>query len=261
LSESAGLPGAEGRAFEQYAAWYDAFNEGKDYGAEARYVVGKVKAWQPAPASWLDLGCGTGKHLAFLQSQGICVEGVDASPAMIARARMAHPEILFHVADARDFRVTGKRDVIGMLFHVLSYQTSDPAVAATFASVSAHLAPRGVFVFDFWHTEGVLRDPPGVRVRETRVQGRRLFRIARPTEDRERSLIDIRYEFRWDAPEGPVASEERHVMRHFTKGELEMFLRDAGLEILQSEGWMQPGSTLGPEHWYGLICARKRDGT
>ena len=69
---------AAARAFDQYAAWYNAFNEGKDYVAEARYVLEKAKTWQPAPERWLDIGCGTGNHLAYLQSQGIEVEGVDA---------------------------------------------------------------------------------------------------------------------------------------------------------------------------------------
>ena len=248
-------------AFDRYAAWYDAFNQGKDYAAEARYVLARVKAWQPAPATWLDIGCGTGNHLAVLQSAGIAVEGVDASPEMIARARIAHPEIPFHVATAQEFRLHGMRDVISMLFHVLNYHPTDAAVAATLENVAAHLAPRGLFVFDFWHGGGVQLDPPAVRVREARVDGRPLFRTARPTEDRARSLIDIRYEFRWDSPEGPVAYEEHHALRHFTAKELEGFLGRAGLDVLACEGWMQPGRALQPQEWYGLICARKRDRT
>jgi SAM-dependent methyltransferase len=246
------------RAFDQYAASYDAFNAGKDYAAEADYVLGRVAPWQPAPRRWLDVGCGTGNHLACLAARGIAVEGVDASAAMIAQARVAHPAIPFQVATAQAFRLDGDRDVVSMLFHVLSYQVSDHAVEATVANVAAHLAPGGIFVFDFWHTGGVLHDPPGRRIRDARLGGRPLFRVARPTEDRARSRIDIHYEFRWDSPEGPVAYEEDHAMRHFTPSGLEAFLGRAGLEIVACEGWMKP--VLGAEDWYGLACARKRGG-
>jgi SAM-dependent methyltransferase len=249
--------GASARAFDQYATWYDAFNEGKDYTAEAEYILHKVRAWQPAPKRWLDVGCGTGNHLAHLHSLGIQVEGVDASPSMVAQARAAHLQIPFRVASAQEFRLDGKRDVISMLFHVLSYQTTDRAVARTLENVAAHLAPRGIYVFDFWHTEGVLLDPPGPRVREARVGERRLFRIARPTEDRARHLIDVHYDFCWDSPEGPVVHEEDHAMRHFTAGELQAFLARSGLAVVTCEGWMHQRA-LRPTDWYGLVCARRQ---
>jgi SAM-dependent methyltransferase len=249
-------PGAG--AFDQYAAWYNAFNRDKDYAAEARYVLEKVRLWQPTPRCWVDIGCGVGNHLAFLQSQGISVEGLDTSRAMIAQARIGHPTIPFRVATAQSFHLQGERDVISMLFHVLSYQTAESAVARALENVAAHLAAPGVLVFDFWHTGGVLRDPPSVRVREARVGNRQLFRIARPTEDGNRRRVDIRFEFRWDAPDGPVAHEEDHSLRHFTEDELAAFLERAGLDVLTCEGWMRDRA-LRPEDWYGLICARKRD--
>ena len=242
-------------AFREYAPWYDAFNLGKDYAAEAEYVLERTGTWMPSPQSWLDIGCGTGNHLRFLHSRGIRVEGLDISPSMIERARLAHPEIAFHVGSVQGFRLPGARDVISMLFHVMSYQTTDRAIRDALGNVSGHLAPRGVLVFDFWHTDAVLRDPPGTRVREARVGDRRLFRISRPTEDRNLSRVDVHFEFRWDSPEGPLAHQETHALRHFTARELEAFLADAGMSVLTCEGWMQR-RPLGPDDWYGLICAR-----
>ena len=62
----------------------------------------------------LDLGCGTGKLLAFLEpSRGV---GVDFSPATIDVARQNHPELEFYVGDieSRDDleQVEGTFDVI-----------------------------------------------------------------------------------------------------------------------------------------------------
>jgi SAM-dependent methyltransferase len=54
----------------------------------------------PEGARVLDLGCGTGSLLASLKpSRGV---GVDFSPAMIKRAKGAHPELEFIVGDIED---------------------------------------------------------------------------------------------------------------------------------------------------------------
>src|SRR3954452_25376608 len=48
----------------------------------------------------LEIGCGTGDTLASLQpSVGV---GVDFSPAMVAKAREAHPQLEFRIGDAED---------------------------------------------------------------------------------------------------------------------------------------------------------------
>ena len=244
-------------AFDRYATWYDAFNRDKDYAAEIRHVIDQVTPWCPQPRRWLDIGCGTGKHVAGLQAQGIDAEGLDASPAMVAQARTSYPQFSFHVGTAQDFQLPGGWDVISLLFHVMSYQTSDANVNDALACVARHLDRSGVLVFDFWHTGGVLHDPPSRRVRESQVNGRRLFRIAQPSENRALRRIDIRYEFRWDAPDGPGAHEEKHSMRHFSPAELTEFLGRAGFEVVSCKGW-QRESFPGPGDWYGLICARRQ---
>jgi hypothetical protein len=117
-----------------------------------------------------------------------------------------------------------------------------------------HLAPDGVLVFDFWHTDAVVRDPPTSRIREAMIDGRQMFRIARPTEDVPARRVDIEYEFRWDAVDGPVAERATHAMRHFTADELAAFLDDAGLLILSCESWMER-RPLRQDDWYGVILA------
>ncbi|HEX6886670.1 MAG TPA: methyltransferase domain-containing protein [Candidatus Nanopelagicales bacterium] len=51
----------------------------------------------------LDLGCGTGRHAGALAAAGALVVGLDADPAMLARARAEHPDIAFVAADAAEF--------------------------------------------------------------------------------------------------------------------------------------------------------------
>jgi SAM-dependent methyltransferase len=241
-------------AFEGAADWYDLFNKEKDYGAEVAYLLEKIRRWQREPRTWLDIGCGTGRHLASLASRGIAVDGVDRSPAMIQRARAAHPEISFHVGTAQGFSLPRPYDAVSMLFHVLNYQTSDAMVREALRNVAGHLATNGVFVFDFWHTDAVLAEPPVSRAREARVGERTLVRISHPSEDRVRDRIEVRFEFRWDSPSGPVAHEETHSLRHFSRAGISRFLDEAGMRVLLCEGWMRD-RPLAATDWYGLVCA------
>jgi trans-aconitate methyltransferase len=48
----------------------------------------------------LDLGCGTGPLAKQIADAGADPLGVDASPAMVAKARSAYPDLRFEVADA-----------------------------------------------------------------------------------------------------------------------------------------------------------------
>ncbi len=68
----------------------------------------------PPASRILDLGCGTGKLLAFLKpSRGV---GIDFSPAMIEVARQNHPELEFYVGDVESSndleQVEGTFDVV-----------------------------------------------------------------------------------------------------------------------------------------------------
>lgn len=48
----------------------------------------------------LDIGCGTGHHVALLSSKGLDVLGIDISPSMINKAKKNFPDYKFDVADA-----------------------------------------------------------------------------------------------------------------------------------------------------------------
>ena len=146
-----------------------------------------------------------------------------------------------------------------MLFHVASYHAGEGELARSFAALAARMAAADLLLFDFWHTGGVLRDPPARRVRSVEVDGRRLFRIATPREDRARSRIDVHYAFRRDAEDGEIVHEEDHALRHYTADELDDCARAAGLATLGCWGWGSDGP-LSESDWYGLACLRRTSG-
>jgi SAM-dependent methyltransferase len=82
-----------------YANIYDhlVFNQIKN-----DYEVGEiVNSTTPSTVSKiLDVGCGTGHHVAMLNSKNLDVIGIDTSPSMIKRAKTLYPNYDFSVADA-----------------------------------------------------------------------------------------------------------------------------------------------------------------
>jgi ubiquinone/menaquinone biosynthesis C-methylase UbiE len=50
----------------------------------------------------LDVGCGTGHHVASLASQNLNILGIDISPSMINKAKENFPQYNFIVGDALD---------------------------------------------------------------------------------------------------------------------------------------------------------------
>jgi SAM-dependent methyltransferase len=84
---------------EFYVSIYDmlVYNETKNKYEIAELI--KVADLNNA-ASVLDVGCGTGHHVALLQDKGISATGLDVSKAMIKKAAKQYPECDFQVGDA-----------------------------------------------------------------------------------------------------------------------------------------------------------------
>lgn len=84
-----------------YADIYDylVFNNLKD-----DYEVGYImnSASPSSKSKILDIGCGTGHHVALLGSKGLDVLGIDNSPSMIKKAKENFPDYKFEVGDALD---------------------------------------------------------------------------------------------------------------------------------------------------------------
>ena len=100
----------------------------------------------PANPEMLDLGCGTGRPLAgWLIDQGARVTGVDGAPAMIERARAAHPGQDWHVADMRALPALGPFDGV-LAWHSFFHLApgDQPAMIEGFARLTR---PGGALMF------------------------------------------------------------------------------------------------------------------
>ena len=115
----------------------------ESFGIITRLGAGVVELLGPQPGERIiDLGCGTGALTAQIAAAGADVVGIDASEAMIARARELHPELRFEVAKGEDFSL--EVPVNAVFSNAALHWMSPPEAVA--AAVARALEPGGRFV-------------------------------------------------------------------------------------------------------------------
>lgn len=99
------------------------------------------------PESVLEIGCGTGRALAYLARQGVKATGVDLSPVMVAKVeeRWGPTGARFHCAEVREYlaSATDTYDAVYSIFGAAWF--TDPS--KLFPLVRRRLNPGGIFVF------------------------------------------------------------------------------------------------------------------
>ena len=226
--------------FQDYAYYYNAFYQDKDYRAESAQVDMLLKKYGNDIKSIVNYGCGTGRHDIELAKIGYQCMGIDMSSLMIDIARQnvkdENINIDFSVEDIRSYEPISKYDAVISLFHVMSYQNSNEDILKAFQSARKALDKYGLFLFDVWYGPGVLSDKPAVRAKEIADDKYKLIRIARPVMHDKTNVVDVCYEVLVIDKESNETKtiNEVHSMRYFFRPELEFYLMAAGFELVDN---------------------------
>jgi SAM-dependent methyltransferase len=128
-----------------YQARFDALAaSGADVHGEAAFA----RSLQPAPASVLDAGCGTGRVAIELARHDIEVVGVDVDASMLAVARRAAPGIEWIEHDLATLDLGRTFDAVLMAGNVPLF-TPRGTQAALVAGCARHVGPRGGLIAGF----------------------------------------------------------------------------------------------------------------
>ena len=183
----------------------------------------------------LELGCGTGRVLLPIASEGIPCTGLDASPEMLdaLRARASEPVPRLVCARMQDFDLGGERfALILAAFRGFQHLYTVEDQLACLARVRAHLAPGGRFAFDVFNPRLDriwAEEVPETEDLRFRYEGDEVVRYCHTRRDRPSQLIylTMRYECWRD---GEVVGNEIATfrMRWFTRYELEHLMARAG---------------------------------
>lgn len=100
-----------------------------------------------ADAFVVDLGCGNGALSKILTEKGYRVLGIDASTDMIETAKKIYPDIKFQVADATEFQLQEKADVIfsNAVFHWIDADRQEKLIG----NISNQLMQGGQLICEF----------------------------------------------------------------------------------------------------------------
>ncbi len=98
----------------------------------------------------LELAVGTGRVALPLAARGLTVEGVEASPEMVAhlRAKAGGADLPVTIGDMADVPVAGPYRLVFLVFNTLFNLVSEERQAACFRNVARVLAPGGAFVIE-----------------------------------------------------------------------------------------------------------------
>ena len=242
----------------EYAAAYDALYHDKDYVAEVDRIEDVFSIHGTGPVRRvLDLGCGTGGHARLLAERGYQVVGVDRSAAMLERARERASGVRFELCEIADLDLGETFDAVLMMFAVLGYHAGNADVQAALRAVRRHLHPGGLFICDVWYGPAVLHEGPSERIKVIGGDEDQVIRVASGHLDERHHLCTVRYQL-WRLEHGRLAGQvrEQHRMRYFFPLELELFVSEAGLELVRLGAF--PGLDDEPSSatWNAAVVAR-----
>jgi ubiquinone/menaquinone biosynthesis C-methylase UbiE len=241
--------------YSKLARIYDALYSFKNYEAEAKRLHEIITEKKTSPGNvLLDVACGTGMHLSFLQKY-YSVEGIDLTPEMLEVARARHPLISFHQGDMRSFNLGHRFDVITCLFSSIGYMKSPADLRDAVINMARHLQPGGVLIIEPWLTEetwtrGVIHplfvDKPD-------------FKIARMTMSSTNGRMSVsEWHMLIGTPDNIEYLTQKHELFLFSDAEYIEAINAAGLDIsYDQKGLMNRGLfigtsiTLKPKRRYG----------
>lgn len=234
--------------FDELAPYYDVWLEEKDYRAETARLATLARRYsRSTPRTWLDVACGTGRHLQFLREE-FEVEGVDASHRMLEIARRRLPGVSLRSGDMRTFDLHREFDVVTCLFGAIGHLTAVTDVRRTFANFARHLTPGGVCIVEPWIQPSAFRDGL-VHVMRHEGEGSILLRVAYSRRDGRTSEIECHY----------LVAEPGRGVRHFREVNRGVMLSRAEIVRIAASVDLRPtflarGLTPGR----GLLVAARR---
>jgi len=238
-----------------YAQCYDSIHIGKEYEKEISSITRLLEknGINLQKLSVLDFGAGTGMHAKALKTRGISVEAYEPSTFMAERATENCESLKVYTEYSE---IKNRYQIVLSLFDVLSYQVTKQDLNRYLNEISNLLTSTGYFLFDSWHTPGVLLDPPTIREKQFEHNGELWMRTVTPITTGLDDVFDLRIELS-SATDLTVHYSSKHKLKSYSIQEIEKALTLNGFEIINSGDTTNWDSSDSETSWRFLILARK----
>ena len=232
--------------FSKSAHIYDnLYEEFRDYNGQSVQINKWIKERKPNATKLLDVACGTGLHLSYLNS---CYEvaGVDISPAMIEIAKSRNPDIPIWTGDMRNFNIERTFDAIICMFSSITYADTAEGLNRTLTNFARHMNRGGVCIIEPFVTPEVWRDGR-VGLRTTDSADKKVVMVDRAKRIDRRVQREIIYIVA--SPDRLDQIHENYTFPLFTREEYENAFRSSGFDV----EYIQKGFVEGRGMYIGIL--------
>jgi SAM-dependent methyltransferase len=109
-----------------------------------------------------DIGCGSGREVAWLNASGFPAVGFDASEGLLAEARSRYPNLTFAHAELPELRGVAAGSYDNLLCETVIMHLDPALIGPSVRRMLEHVKPGGIFYLSWRVTEGVdIRDSNG----------------------------------------------------------------------------------------------------
>jgi SAM-dependent methyltransferase len=114
------------------------------------------------PGATADIGCGSGRDVAWLSANGFAAVGYDPSAGLLAQARARYPDLVFHSAALPALEGIADASFVNVLCETVIMHLPREDVGPSVQRLLAILAPGGTLYLSWRVTSGAdLRDGQG----------------------------------------------------------------------------------------------------
>ncbi len=214
-------------AYTRLAGVYDEIVVDPCHGAWAAFLDDLFGKDEHGVTDVLDVCCGTGLLAAELAERGYRVTGLDASEAMLARARgLLGPDVPLIRATLPDLPIETTFDAVTSTIDGFTY-LAPPDLHATIVALGAVLRPSGWLVFDV-HADAMITLTSSRPVVSGEQDGHR-FAI-RAVVDPAARICDTRIHF---TPVGAGSPFSEHHRQYFHRpADIRSALTDGGFDVV-----------------------------
>jgi ubiquinone/menaquinone biosynthesis C-methylase UbiE len=220
--------------YADLSRYYDRFCAGVDYAQQCDFAERAFAAFAESGGSdYLDLACGTGPHLHYMQQKGFRCSGLDNSAQMLELARRRCPQAELLLCDLAAFDYNSNYDLLSCFLYSIHYSHPLTAFTETLRRAYNALKPGGVFIFDMVDKNGI-RNSDGVVSTADSAEGALRFQSGWNYRGHGEVLdLNLSIELAGDA--GVQRWSDHHVMTATSIPEVKSLLQQAGFDVILLE--------------------------
>ena len=221
--------------YQQMPEYFDAHNVLDDTQDKNALLLQLLK--QHKICTVLDMTCGTGSQVFYLNKQGYNVTGSDFSPALldIARKKAASSnlDIKFIDGDMRSLNI-GKFDAIITMFNAIGH-VSKPDFETTLNNINGNLNRGGIYVFDIFNLAAMsdlMVENLAMETTKT-AQGDKIHNVQHSEINREKGLLTSFDQYTIQKANAEVQKlNHSFTLQIYTAQQLQDMLSQNGFEIV-----------------------------